>query len=112
MMIPYTIAEFELPGAIDGAAVEALRRDVRTLAVAPQHLRVSCDRVGSIDPVGAALLWLLCHNLEDSAGTRIRLDGLRVDLIHRLNSHPLRQFVAVDEELFSDPFGSRPPSAR
>lgn len=103
---------FALEDLLDNSRVEGLRREVARLVVAPRFLRIACDRITGIDPVGAALLWLFCRNLETSAGTRIRLTGLRDDLVHKLHSHPLREFLALGEELFSDPFGSRPPSER
>lgn len=103
---------FELLHSIDGASVEGLRRHLNRQVVAPPSLHVACDRVTALDPVGAALLWMLCRNVEQSVGTRIRLTGMGQDLIQRLRSHPLQEFLVVGEELFSDPFGSRPPSQR
>ena len=103
---------FELCHSIDSASVDGLRRDLNGLVVAPPSLRIACDRVTALDPVGAALLWLLCQNVEQSVGTRIRLTGMGQELVQRLRSHPLQDFLAVGEDLFSDPFGSRPPSQR
>ena len=106
------MTSFALHHSIDSASVEELRRDLRRLTVAPETLPIACDQVAALDPVGAALLWLLCRNVEESVGTRIRLTGLGEQLTQKLRSHPLQDFLAVGEELFADPFGSRPPSQR
>lgn len=103
---------FELRHAIDSAGVDRLRDDLGRLVVAPRSLRVPCDRVTGLDPVGVALLWLLCRNIEQTLGTRIRLTGMAEDLVLKLRSHPLQEFLSTGEEIFQDPFASQRESDR
>jgi hypothetical protein len=98
--------------AIDGSSLEDLRRHIRKIPIAPRRLSLDCGPVRSIEPVGAALLWLLCVETERSTGTRISLIDLPSRIIHRLRSHPLLEYVAGGDELFQDPFGSERPSDR
>lgn len=102
----------KLQHAIDSDSVESLRRDFNGLMVAPQSVRVDCDRVMNLDPVGAALLWLLCQNVQQSLGTRVRLTGLNEELAQKLRSHPLQDFLTTGEEIFEDPFASPQQSTR
>jgi hypothetical protein len=105
-------SSFELRHVIDGAGVDQLRLAFSRLVIAPRAIRVACDRVTGLDPVGVALLWLLCRNLEQSVGTRIRLAGLGEDLVQKLRSHPLRDYLSTGEEIFEDPFASQWESHR
>ena len=107
-----TTASFELRPVIDGAGVDRLRRALGRLVIAPRVFRVACDRVTALDPVGVSLLWLLCHNLEESVGTRIQLTGLEARLALKLRSHPLQDFLSTGEEIFSDPFAFALESGR
>ena len=103
---------FELRHAIDSAGVDRLRADLGRLIVGPGALRIRCDRVTTLDPVGAALLWLLCRNIHQTIGTRIRLTGMAEDLVLKLRSHPLQEFLSTGEEIFEDPFASQGQSDR
>jgi hypothetical protein len=103
---------FELRQAIDSAGVDQLRADLGRLVVGPGALRIRCDRVTALDPVGAALLWLLCRNIHQTIGTRIRLTGMAEDLVLKLRSHPLQEFLSTGEEIFEDPFASQRESDR
>lgn len=78
----------------------------------PRRSGVACDRVMVLDPVGAALLWLLCQRVQQSAGTRIQLTGLSEELTLKLRTHPLQDFVRTGEEIFEDPFASSQQSGR
>jgi len=103
---------FELRQIIDGAGVDRLRRAFDRLMVAPRAIRVACDRVTGLDPVGVALLWLLCRNVEQSVGTRIRLTGMAEDLGQKLRTHPLQEYLSTGEEIFEDPFATQRESHR
>lgn len=102
----------ELGQAVDAAAVDELRSHIRRITIAPRRLDLDCATVQTIDPVGAALLWLLCTELERSVGTCIRLVHLPVQVAQKLRSHPLSHYVAYGDELFQDPFYSPLPSNR
>lgn len=106
------MTQFELTHAIDSASVDGLRRALHRLDAAPPSVRVACDRVMVLDPVGAALLWLLCQRVQQSAGTRIQLTGLSEELTLKLRTHPLQDFVRTGEEIFEDPFASSQQSGR
>ena len=95
-----------LRGALSSTAVERLRRQVCRVPVAPLRLVVDCSGIAAADPVGAALLWRYCADLEVSVGTRIQLCELAEGLRTVLRGHPLRDFIAGDEDLFLDLFGT------
>lgn len=102
----------EMGQTIDGASLHELRRHLRRIPLAPRRLNIDCGSVRHIDPVGAALLWLLCVETERTTGTRISLIGLAPAVVQRLRSHPLLEYVSGSEELFQDPFNSPRPSQR
>lgn len=97
---------------MDAPSVEALRAHIRSIPLAPSRLSLECRAVRAIDPVGAALLWLLCWELEQGVGTRISLTHLPPVIVQKLRSHPLHKYVTFGEELFQDPFDSPLPSNR
>ena len=107
-----TSLELAIGHAVDASSVEALRDHIRGIPLAPRRLDLECGTVRSIDPVGAALLWLLCTELERSVGTHITLTHLPPSVAQRLRSHPLLRYIAFGEELFQDPFCSPLPSNR
>lgn len=104
--------DFQFRHAIDAAGVDRLRQYHSTFLVAPRVLPVECETVRVLDPVGVALLWLLCQELDESVGTRVVLIGLDQDLRQKIRSHPLHESLATSDELFNDPFGSSLPSQR
>jgi anti-anti-sigma regulatory factor len=106
------VISLELRYAIDAAGVDDLRRQIRQIGVAPRRLCIECGSVGSIDPVGAALLWLLCIDTERNVGTRMILSDIPAALVARLRTHPLLSFIASGEELFMDPFRATSDSQR
>jgi hypothetical protein len=103
---------YDFGSQVDAIAVDALRSHLRGITVAPRRLELACDRVLVIDPVGAALLWLLCTELERSVGTRTSLLHLPLALSQKLRSHPLQHYIAYGDDLFQDPFHSPLPSNR
>jgi hypothetical protein len=103
---------FQLGDWIDAAAVDGLRDHLRGITIAPRRLNLACASVQGIDPVGAALLWLLCTELERSVGTHITLIHLHPSISQKLRSHPLHHYVAYGDDMFQDPFHSPSPSNR
>ena len=103
---------FPLGDWINAASVEELRAHIRGITIAPRRLNLACGSVQSIDPVGAALLWLLCTELERTVGTRITLVHLHTSVAQKLRSHPLQHYVAYSDDMFQDPFHSPLPSNR
>jgi hypothetical protein len=97
---------------IDATAVNTLRHHLRGITIAPRRLDLDCHSVRAIDPVGAALLWLLCKDLERRVGTYTRLVHLALRVAQKLRSHPLSEYVVYGDELFQDPFASPTPSNR
>ncbi len=97
---------------IDGQSLEGLRGHLRKIPIAPRRLSIDCGPVRSVDPVGAALLWLLCLETERSTGMRINLIDLPRVLVQRLRHHPLLEYVGGGDDIFADPFASNQPSAR
>jgi hypothetical protein len=104
--------EMELGHVIDAGAVDDLRAHLRRITIAPHRLNLTCGTVQAIDPVGAALLWLLCTDLERTVGTHVTLIHLPTPVAQKLRSHPLLSYVAYGDELFQDPFHSPLPSNR
>ena len=103
---------FRFETVVNATAVEKLRSHVRTMTLAPRRLDLECGAVQAVDPVGAALLWLFCVDLERKVGTRVRLMNLAVPVSQRLRSHPINHYVVYGDELFQDPFHSPLPSNR
>ena len=54
---------YTLDHVVDAIAVEELRAHIRGMTTAPRRLDIDCGTVQAVDPVGAALLWLLCNEL-------------------------------------------------
>ena len=107
-----TTIRLPLGESIDSSALEGLRSHLRKIPLAPRRLSLDCAPVRGIDPVGAALLWLLCIETERTIGTRISLVDLPPAIVQRLRNHPLLEYVSGGDELFEDPFASSQPSAR
>lgn len=103
---------FQLGDWIDAASVEDLRTHLRGITIAPRRLNLACGSVQGIDPVGAALLWLLCTELERSVGTHITLVHLHPAVAQKFRTHPLHHYVAYGDDMFQDPFHSPLPSNR
>ena len=101
-----------LGDSIDPGSINSLRQKLRNVVVAPRRLFIDCASVRRVDPVGAALLWQFCGQLERETGTRVVLIHLSPAATYPLRSHPLVQYVTVGEELFQDPFSSPLPSNR
>lgn len=99
-------------GPISAGGVECLRQSLQRVPLAPRVLRIDCSTVTGVDPVGAALFWLLCAETERSLGTRVELLDLPEDVRHMLRLHPLLEYRAGDESLFQDPFDAGVVSAR
>jgi hypothetical protein len=95
---------FPLGSVIDAAAVEELREHLRGIPIAPRRLNLACGSIQSIDPVGAALLWLLCADMERTVGTHVRLVHLPLPVTQKLRSHPLSHYLVFGDEMFQDPF--------
>ncbi|MGE3527162.1 MAG: hypothetical protein AB7I33_14680, partial [Gemmatimonadales bacterium] len=77
---------------------------------APRWILIDCVDVRDLQPVGAALLWLLCREIEQACGSRLFLLDLPPAMERRLRNHPLRDYLAGEESLFLDPFAE--PSRR
>jgi anti-anti-sigma regulatory factor len=107
-----TTLSLSLGTTLDPTTVSTLRQKLGLVMVAPRQLYLDCATVRSVDPVGAALLWQLCGELERSVGTKVTLVHLSTTASYRLRNHPLAKYVAQGEELFQDPFGSTLPSNR
>jgi hypothetical protein len=103
---------FEIGDRIDATAVDELRSHLRGITIAPRRLNLACGSVMAIDPVGAALLWLLCTEMERTVGTHIRLVHLHPAVTQKLRSHPLLHYVVYGEDIFQDPFATPLPSNR
>lgn len=101
-----------LNGTVDGRSVQTLRQHLRKIAVAPRRLSLDCGSLQTIDPVGAALLWLLCLETDREMGTRITLLDVPQAICQKLRGHPLSEFLPSGEEIFQDPFFSPAPSRR
>ena len=111
-MTPSRRSQYALDHVVDAASVEGLRTHIRSIALPPRRLDLECGAVHAVDPVGAALLWLLCTELERRGGTHMRLVNLPVPVAQRLRSHPLSHYVVYGEEMFHDPFSTAVPSNR
>jgi anti-anti-sigma regulatory factor len=109
---PQGVIRLSLGEAIDPRAVRDVNQKFSRFVVAPPHLVLDCTMVRIVDSVGAALLWLLCMELEQKVGTRLSLIHVPVQVSQRLRYHPLLQYVTYGEELFQDPFGTLGPSDR
>lgn len=103
---------FQFRDVIDAAGIRRLRQALAGFMVAPRVFRLDCHEVRSIEPVGAALLWQLCHELDQTIGTRLRLVGVNQLLAQKLRTHPLLGYFAIGEEIFADPFESPEHSRR
>jgi hypothetical protein len=103
---------FRLGDWIDAASVDDLRAHLRGITIAPRRLNLECGSVQGIDPVGAALLWLLCTEMERTVGTYLTLVHLHPSVAQKLRSHPLQHYVAYGDDMFQDPFHSAAPSNR
>ena len=103
---------FKLGDWINAASVDELRSHIRGITIAPRRLNLACGTVQGIDPVGAALLWLLCKELERSVGTHVRLVHLALPVAQKLRGHPLSLYVVYGDEMFQDSFPSPTPSNR
>jgi anti-anti-sigma regulatory factor len=103
---------FELRRALDAGSVDHIRQHVKRSVIAPPLLRLDCRQVQVVEPVGAALLWLFCREMQRDFGTQVRLTGLSQFLAQKLRSHPLHDYFRTGEEIFEDPFGTPLPSQR
>ncbi len=99
-------------GPISAGGVESLRQSLQRVPLAPRILRIDCSGISGVDPVGAALFWLLCAETEQGLGTRVELLGLPGDVCRMLRLHPLLEYRAGDETLFQDPFDAGIDSGR
>lgn len=99
-------------GPISAGGVESLRQSLQRVPLAPRVLHIDCSPVTGVDPVGAALFWLLCAETEQGLGTRVELLGLPEDVAHMLRLHPLLEYRAGDDTMFQDPFDAGRDSAR
>lgn len=104
--------DLALDGTLDHAAVTQLTTQLLAASQLPLDIHVRCDGLATVEPDGAARLWLLLHQLESERGHRIRLLGLPDGLARQLRSHPLAPYVVSEEELFRDPFTAGDSSAR
>lgn len=69
-----------------------------------RHVVLDCSGVSSVDPVGAARLWMLGQRMEQ-AGRHFRLLALPEHFLRRLRLHPLLRFTEREDPVFTDPFG-------
>jgi ABC-type transporter Mla MlaB component len=100
-----------LPAEVDPRLVRRLRG---TLESQPGLTRLTLDagHARRIDPVGAALLWLLCRDVQVRQHLEIEISGVSPELLVQLRSHPLQRFIATEEEIFRDPFRGMIDSTR
>ena len=103
--------QLSLEGVIDPASINRLRQTLLCLTVAPRII-LDCGSVTRVDPVGAALLWQFCGELEREFGSVVSLFNLPPSASYRLRSHPLIRYVTIGEELFQNPFEAPLPSNR
>lgn len=102
---------FVLPPQVSPALIRRLRAAMeRHTAVG--SLTLDASHVDRIDPVAAALLWLLCRETEIQHAVRVQLEQLPPPLQVQLRNHPLQAFTSTEEDLFQDPFPGFSPSAR
>lgn len=101
-----------ITGPLDLNAVEHVRFMLGRLGGDTESVVLHCDGVSSVDPAAAACLWDLCREAEHRGTGRIRLDGLPPRFVNRLRLHPLRQYLASEDDPFSDPFERAAPSER
>lgn len=88
-----------------------LRERLRSLPPAQRYVVIDCARVSEVEPVGAAMLWRLCIDL-DTRGVRVRVADLPTRFSWRLRKHPVLSFAGSEDELFQDPFAGAVESAR
>lgn len=93
-----------LNGPLDTDAVSHLLDSVRDLPDAAEVV-IDCSGVSTIDPVGAARLWIVGRELE-GAGRVLRLLSLPERLLRRLRMHPIIRFAELHDAVFTDPFAA------
>ena len=103
------------PHVSDAAATLVLRGPLDTTAVSflldrmsmipdTEQVLLDCSGVSSVDPVGAARLWMVGQRLEE-AGRRFRMLALPERFLRRLRLHPILRFAELEDAMFTDPFG-------
>ena len=99
-----TAATLVLRGPLDTTAVSFLL-DRMSMIPDTEHVLLDCSGVSSVDPVGAARLWMLGQRLEE-AGRRFRMLALPERFRRRLRLHPIIRFAELEDAMFTDPFGA------
>lgn len=100
---PDAAATLVLRGPLDTTAVTFLLDRMSTIPDA-EHVVLDCSGVSSVDPVGAARLWMVGQRLEE-AGRGFRLLALPERFLRRLRMHPILRFAEREDAVFTDPFG-------
>ncbi len=97
-----TRAAIQLRGPLDTSAVSHLLDHISRDPGAAEVI-VDCSGVSSVDPVGAARLWILGRELE-GMGRIFRLLALPERFLRRMRLHPLIRYAELDDAIFTDPF--------
>lgn len=92
-----------LRGPLDTVAVTWLLDRMSRLTA--DRVVLDCSGVSSVDPVGAARLWMVGQRLEE-AGKRLRVLALPERFLRRLRHHPLLRFAEQEDAVLTDPFGA------
>ena len=93
----------QLRGPLDTNAVSHLMERINRAPDAAEVV-VDCSGVSSVDPVGAARLWIVGRELEGT-GRIFRLLSLPERFLRRMRLHPLIRYAELDDAVFTDPFG-------
>jgi anti-anti-sigma regulatory factor len=99
---PDLAATLVLRGPLDTTAVSFLLDRMSTIPETEQVV-LDCSGVSSVDPVGAARLWMAAQRLEE-AGRRFRMLALPERFLRRLRLHPIMKFADLEDAVFTDPF--------
>lgn len=100
--VPSTRAAVHLRGPLDNSAVSELLDRISSTPDASEVV-VDCSGISSVDPVGAARLWILGRELE-GMGRIFRILSLPERFLRRMRLHPLIRYAELDDAIFTDPF--------
>lgn len=92
----------KLRGPLDTGAVTHLLDRINSTPDTHEFV-VDCSGVSSVDPVGAAKLWMIGRELEGT-GRMLRLLSLPERFLRRMRLHPLIRYAELDDAVFTDPF--------
>lgn len=99
-------------GIVDSGIVDHIEGAVAGVTARVRDLSLHFGGATAIDPVAAARLWLLCQEAAARRGWGVQIVGVAESLARALRNHPLRDFLDIDDLLFTDPFRRGAPSGR